>query len=180
MVFWVLLGIIGLTLAIGVVVAIYQRDWGYGLGGAAGIAVAEIVVGFVVIAVGVNVAGSSERELESTYGLRALVTEQATETHASATYFLGFGYASSDTSEVTSISYIRTADDGGSTLQKIGVAQAVIYEDAPDSPRVEYWVEVFRHDGSFVPWAYSSAKLDVEHRFHIPPGSILEAYEVTP
>lgn len=184
MIFWILTSIAIAAIAI---ITIYQfkSRWGFDLGdwaSSVGITlVAYILLGGAVVGMGVSAQqfNNGRLELQATYNLRALVTKSATEEHAEAAFFLGFGYASSNSAEVSSISYIQVAEDGGSTLEKADIGESVIYEGSA-KPYVEDWVSVAHNDGFFVPWDWTYISSVREHRFHIPTGTIIDQYEVTP
>jgi|GEM_PF-6930115 len=178
MAFWIAVAVITAIMVIGAAIAISQRD-AEAFGGAFMIASVVTVVGAIVVGVG---AGSGDREWQhqETYQLKALVTQQSAESHASVAFFLGFGGGTAGSAEVKSISYIRTADDGGSTLQEIDIDKAVIYEDGANSPRVEEWANVVSCSPAFVPWNCALGGHVSQYRFHIPEGSILQVYEVKP
>lgn len=180
MVFWILIGLIAAAWVIAIVMAATGHSWFSDAAGGATIAtIVIVVVGFFVLLVGVDATSEREPELTAEYGLRALITEEATETHAGGVFFLGFGYASSSTTEVDSISYIQTAADGGNTIHKVGIGESVIYEGS-DSPYVEEWQTRWESNGWWVPWELTGYDFGTTYRFHIPTGSIYEGYEVTP
>lgn len=184
MIFWIFTTT---AAAIIVIITIYQNRsrWGFDLGEwLAGVAVTLIVyVAFGGAIVGIGVAYQQDQngtlQLQQTNDLRALVTKTATEEHAEAVFFLGFGYASSNSAEVSSISYIQVADDGGSTLRKAEIGESVIYEGSV-KPYVEDWAYVTHNDGFFVPWDWTHTSPVREYRFHIPEGTIIDKYEVNP
>lgn len=178
MIFWLFISAIALVLVIGAVIAI--REDGDVFVTAVTTSMVIGFVGLLVCGVGATNNGPGAWHKQQTWSLRALVTQQETSSHAGAVFFLGFGGASSSSNEVKSISYIRTASDGGSTLQKSDIEDAVIYEDGAEKPRVEDWVLISHSDGIWVPWSITNTLGTVQHRFHIPAGSILQSYEVKP
>lgn len=182
MIFWIIVGLIALTLVIGFIAGI--RDgwfWSGGMGPAVGIAATLAIIGGCVCGIGdIASAEGGNMQLQHEWKLRALVTQTSTESGSSAVFFLGFGAASSGSSEVTSIAYIRMAEDGGSTLQRADISDSVIYEDGASDPRVEDWREFDHNNGIFWPWPVTYERLTTQHRFHIPEGSILQSYEVRP
>lgn len=184
MIFWILLAVVA-VIVIAITVYHSRSRWGFEWDEwlpSVGITLfISGLLGAIVVCVGVSCQqlNSSTLELQQTSGLRALVTKSATEEHAEAVFFLGFGYASSDSVEVSSISYIQVADDGGSTLERADIGQSVIYEGAKQ-PYVEDWARVAQNDGFWVPWDWTYVSPAVEHRFHIPEGTIIDKYEVQP
>ena len=180
MVFWIILALI-----IAAIVSYliwgrsYHDDLGEILSAVAAIVLVGGLIGLVICGLGVLNQPPGAYQKQASYTLRALVTKSANESNASGAFFLGFGSLSANSEEVRSIAYIQTAKDGGSTLQRIGVKEAVIYEGA-GAPRVEEWAHITRNNKIFVPWDYTIVLTrDVQYRFHIPKGTILTNYEVT-
>lgn len=192
MAFWIFIGIILTVLAVSAVTGLileksrhYYYDWWSAFGTGLMVAVVVAIVGlFVVIAGtgGQTMHGNATR-MEHRYSLRALVTKDETESHAEFSFFLGFGGGSAASGTTKYVSYIQVAKDGGSTLQKTTIGRTVIYEDVPKDgkPYVEDWVSYGKNDGAFWPWPFTwTVDGEAQHRFHIPKGTILEQYEVTP
>lgn len=181
MAFWIFIGIITAVIVIGFLHDLPSSRYDDWFGGAVMLAFVVAVIGLIVCGVGAVSPQSGTWTYQKTWTLRALVTQQSVETQGSATFFLGFGGGSMSSSTVQSISYIRTASDGGSTLQKSSIDDAVIYEDGAKNPRVEDWIKVIHNDKAFVPWDFTRTVSGlIQHRFHIPAGSILQNYEVKP
>lgn len=176
--FWIVLGVI--VLVVTIVIVHYAVNWHeFAIGPALIALVAGGIIGAAIVGIG-TINGPTTAEKLETHNLRALVTKEQTESHARASFFLGFGYASSSSTEVTSISYIQTDMDGGSTIQKATIGQSIIYEDTA-KPYVEDWYTVHHVNTAWWPWGGSWTELgEAQHRFHIPAGTILENYEVTP
>jgi len=182
MVFTISLIVIGIILLVGLLAGLADRYWFWErFGTSLTIAVIGAVVMTFVIGIGAMVNVDSYQEYRGTNGLRALVTKEATESSAKAVFFLGFGYASSGSTEVTSISYIQTAEDGGNTIRKVDIDNSVIYEDlgTREDPYVDEYVTVYTGNHVWVPWDFWRDG-STEYRFHIPTGTILENYEVSP
>lgn len=183
MAFWIALAVIVIVIVIGIIYAV-REGYFEAFFPTAGITVVLALVSLIIIGPGAEASATRTTELESTYTLRALVTKDSTESSGSAVFFLGFGYAEGGSATVTSISYIQTAADGGNTLEKVGISDAVIYEDLlpGETPYVEEWVEHFETTGAWLPWTVEGVSrfAPTVYRFHIPDGSIYEGYEVNP
>lgn len=176
MIFCIALALIAVSLIVAFVVWFrFDEGWPFA------VPICLAVVSFLAIAPGASDVETTPT-LQSTMDLRALVTRTDTESSASGAYFLGFGYASSASSEVQSVYYIQTAADGGSTLEKTSIDRVVIYEDGASAPYVEDWVSAGTDDSLFwVPWVINyTVPGEPEHHFHIPEGAILENYVVEP
>ncbi len=187
MIFWIFIGLLALIVVITVGIGVrgqvkyYGRGWWGEISGAGAAWFSSVaVIGLCVVLVGVWFSPSGEWERQETYDLRALVTTTSNESQASGVFFLGFGYASSESGQVTTVAYIRTDEDGGSRIQRVDVDDAVIYEDATEHPYMEIWATVYKNNGVFVPWDYTEISYMKEYRFHIPEGTILQNYEVKP
>lgn len=182
MAFWIAVGIIALAWIIAGIVA--AKSHYYDFSDTAFVAFVITLFGGLVMAliisVGAGTTGIIHEEKDATYDLRALVTEETTEENGfDAVYFLGFGYASGGGStDVTSISYIQRAADGGNTLEKVDIDDSIIYEGS-ETPYVEEWITVNTVTEWWVPW-HMERTVYREYRFHIPEGTILENYEVNP
>ena len=179
MVLYVLLGLI-VIVVVWMVISHRRAEylWSEILGRAAAVTVVSLIVSLLICGIGALNQNPESYKLQSTYTLRALVTNSTNDSSASGAFFLGFGSFSSSSKEVASIAYIQTAKDGGSTLQRVDVNDAVIYEGA-EAPRVEEWAHVVRNNKIFVPWDYTAQLNDtIQYRFHIPKGTILTHYEI--
>lgn len=180
MVFWIILVLIAAFIVFHATRCVgYKHYWNEFLSGAAAIAVVGGLVGVVVCGVGSMAQDPGPYEKQSTYALRALITKSTNESSLDGTFFLGFGKMTASSKEVNSIAYMQTAEDGGSTLERIDVSNAVIYEDSL-VPRVEEWVQKVHNNKIFVPWDYTidSYRDSVEYRFHVPKGTILDHYQI--
>lgn len=183
MAFWIFIGIIALVVVIcGIAgtVDYYSRSEWFSSGAVISVVVA--VIGLFVIAIGSSTSPTTDWKVSHHYSLRALVTKTSAESHADAVFFLGFGGGSSSSGDVTNVSYIRVAGDGGTTLHKASLKTVVIYEDVPagGQPWLDDMHKVRVNDGAFWPWPFTQEMYETQHRFHIPKGTILEQYEVTP
>ena len=181
MVLYILLGLIAATVTlVGIRLRRDRYSWMETTSRMGAITLVGLIVSLLICGVGaLNQAPESYR-LQSTKALRALVTTSTNASNASGSFFLGFGSVSAKTEQVNSVAYIETARDGGSTLKRIDVRKAVIYEGS-EIPRVEEWAHVVRNNKTFVPWDYTiTLRLspDVQYRFHIPKGTILTHYEI--
>jgi len=189
MVFWIFIWLIAACAVFGILIIAADlgsrggrygwRSAGSGLGWL-GVSFTIAVVGLCVVGIGAGSSESVHTERVAHHTLRALVTKTNTETHGEAVFFLGFGSASTGSTEVKTISYIQTASDGGSTLQKATIDESVIYEDGAAQPYVDDYEQVGRGNGWWVPWDFRDSRGDTIHHFHIPKGSILQTYEVKP
>lgn len=176
MLFWILTAI---AIAIPVAITIYQWvNWGGEEAFFSGFI--SLIVTFVVWGLGVALGlgfwatntGTIEKVGTETRKLSALSTDTAIEGHR---YFLGRGWLN----ENQVITYVYKQEDGAFRLTRADASGSYIYEDEEDAP----YVVIDDYEYFTNPWISPinmglSAK-DV-YMFHIPEGSVLSEYEVTP
>lgn len=134
-----------------------------------------MIVLFGPIAVGIIflVLTSAVGELQHTRtsALAALRTGTSVE----GTFFLGSGRV--DDKPV--IRYVERQSDGAAVLRDVEAWKARIYEDAGDTdPRLDVYCSVLTN-----PWLTPvplAPQVRCGYYFHVPAGSVLESYEVTP
>lgn len=98
-----------------------------------------------------------------------------TGTSVDGTFFLGIGQVDSE----PVIRYITREPDGAAVLREIEANRARIYEDAgTEQPHLDIYCYVLTN-----PWLTPTPigfDLGCSYQFHVPAGSVLESYEVTP
>lgn len=123
---------------------------------------------FIVLLIASAVGGT--QTVTSSQPLVALRTSSSVE----GRFFLGTGTV--DSKPV--IRYIVLADDGAALLSEVEARQARIYQDEEDAPRVDRGSRVL--DNPWIAPFPVSLGAGTAYYFHVPAGSVLESYEVTP
>ena len=137
-----------------------------------------IVLPLLIVLIGVISAGLSmwlsdyEKGDTEKVELVALQTKDSEEGRFGGTIFASYGYMEGE----RVISYISRAEDGGVTVGFEDADDSTIYEGEEDPHMItQYWTKENRWF-----WPFGSVATGESYEFHIPTGTIVDGYEVSP
>lgn len=180
---WVILGLVVLATLIGTLLAVMDKinrgrygwvEWHWiwltalvssGIG-----ILAWVITGFLLT--GIVASTQDYREVETkVQPLASLQTTTSPDGSFHGNIFLSIG----EFGETREISYVAGNGEVGYEVRQVSADNAKIFEgDAPPTIQSHYWE---KRDDSLIHHAVAES---VTYSFHVPPGSVVNTYEVAP